>query len=255
MQFSTFSKAFLLGITLSITSALIAQTANTNTVGCLDGICVNASIQSLPSNIAWLPLLDDEMRSYVNPNYQDEANKTEAKRQLERGIALMKGIYPEPGIEFAPIADSAKQTYGLFDVNTLNHLKRINIACRPFAWRGTFKSSSGFLTEITLMAYPSGPIKNPSAQENFRVQKIKRYYPDIAMGTEFEDLKIKATDAIGMRVNDKSRAMNDVSPIASLSRSAAKGLATLEILDMPLGSFNPKTFGSEAECKSRISAN
>lgn len=43
--------------------------------GCLDGICVNTSIATLPKNTAWTPLDPQTLRSYFTPRTKDAARR------------------------------------------------------------------------------------------------------------------------------------------------------------------------------------
>ena len=94
--------------------------------------------------------------------------------------------------------------------------------------------------DVCLTPSPVGPVPIP--------------YPNIAMGEELQDLRQKVQDLINLPVNDKARNHLDRSPIAMLSRSPAKGAATLDIQVVPPGMFDTKNFGKDAACKSRISA-
>jgi hypothetical protein len=226
-----------------------APTSAQTTAGCLDGICINAGVETIPLHTPWKPVPGDQRRSFVDPRYADAANRADAKNNVERGAAYALSIYPEVGNVAADVGDLMNRDRGSFDAKTLGMLKTLKATCRPFAWVGEYASASGFTTEVTLMLYPAG-----SGTEGMRVHRITRAYPQIAMGDEFQDLRQKVQDLINMPVNDKARSAADRSPIAMMSRSPAKGSATLDIQVTPPGMFDTRTFGKDAACKSRVSA-
>jgi hypothetical protein len=238
---------FAIFCVLALSSPLLAQAQTT--AGCLDGICIKAGIDTLPSSIPWKTVPTDQRRSFVDPRYADAASRADAKSNVERGAAYALSIYPEVGAAARDLGDLMNRDGGRFDAKTVPLLKALKSTCRPFTWVGEYASASGFTTEVSLMLYPSD-----SGAKEMRVHRITRLYPQIAMGEEMQDLRQKVQDLINMPVNDKARSAADRSPIAMLSRSPARSSAMLDIQVTPPGMFDTRTFGKDAACKSRISA-
>jgi hypothetical protein len=235
---------------LLLSQPALAQTS----AGCLDGICINASIATLPSTIPWKAMPNDRRRSYVDPRNADAESVAEAKKRSDAGVAYATTFYPEIGNLAREVGDLMWSDRGRFDASSLAAFKTLKSTCKQFSWLGEYASASGFLTEITLMVYPAGAISNTSGDNVMRVHRIARVFPNIGTGDEMQDLQQKAQELIKMPVNDNARADSDRSPIASLSRSPAKGSATLEIQVTPTGKFDTRNFGKDPACKSRISA-
>jgi hypothetical protein len=232
-----------------LTAGLLQAASTQASNGCLDGICINAGIESIPSSIAWKSLSNELRRSFVDPRYADAANRADAKNNVERGAAYAVSIYPEIGQQAREVGEFMGRDSGFFDSQMLVRLKQLKVACRPFTWVGEYESVSGYATEVTLMVYAGNGVAN-----EMRVHRITRVYPKIAMGEEMQDLRQKVQDLISMPVNDKTRHHTDRSPIATLSRSPAKGSAMLDIQVTPPGMFDTRSFGKDVACKSRISA-
>jgi hypothetical protein len=225
-----------------------------STAGCLDGICINASIASLPASIPWSAVPNDKRRGFVPAEYATPENLADGKKRSDAGAAYAVTVYPEIGRLAREVGDLMWIERGHFDASSLAALKTLKSTCKQFQWVGGYASTGGFLTEITLMVYPAGAINNTSGNNTMRVHRISRIFPKIGAGDEMQDLQQKAQDLINLPVNDKARADSDRSPIASLSRSPAKGSATLDIQVMPTGTFDTRNFGKDPACKSRISA-
>jgi hypothetical protein len=228
---------------------LIQSASSQPVAGCVDGICINASVESIPMTIPWKQVTNDQRRSFVDPRYADASNQADAKNNVERGAVYAVSIYPEAAKIARDVGDLMGRDVGVFDAKMLVLLKTLRVACRPFAWTGEYDSTSGFVTEVTLMLYPS-----EGGANDMRVHRITRVYPKIAMGEELQDLRQKIQELINMPLNDKTRNHMDRSPIAMLSRSSAKGSAMLDIQVTPPGMFDTKNFGKDATCKNRISA-
>ena len=243
-----FNSALLCALLLS--QPALAQTS----AGCLDGICINESIAKLPSSIQWKAVPNDKRRAYVPSEYATPENLADGKKRSDAGAAYALTVYPEIGNLAREVGDLMWSDRGRFDGTSLAALKTLKSTCRQFLWVGEYASTSGFLTEVTLMVYPASAENNKSGNNDMRVHRISRVFPKIATADEREDLRTKAQDLIKMPVNDKARPDSDRSPIASLSYSVAKGTATLDIQVMPTGTFDTRNFGKDPACKSRISA-
>jgi hypothetical protein len=225
---------------LSATSAQ-AQEAKSEAKGCLDGVCIGMDVRSVPRTIAWKP---------VEPRFSPNTDPADIAEQRKRTTANAKKTYPDADAAIAELVDVMGYDRSPFDAKVLPSLAKLTVACRQMLWVGSFDSASGFPTEVTLMVYPG-----KSDQASFRVQKIKRTFPNIGMGAEFTTLRDKAEAAIKMPINDKTRESLDKLPVAQLSRSPANGTATLEIKDMASGSFDSRAWGKDAECLNRVTVN
>jgi hypothetical protein len=232
----------VLGCILMLTATRSqAQDTKKDAQGCLDGVCIGMDVRALPRTIAWKP---------VEPRFTSDRDPADIAEHRKRTAANARKIYPNADAAIAELVDVMGYEKSTFDAKVLPSLAKLSVACRQMLWTGRYDSASGFATEVTLMVYP-GKSDLPS----FRVQKIERTFPNIAAGDEFNSLREKAEAAIKMTINDKSRDAQDKLPVAQLSRSPAKGSATLEIKDMASGSFDSRAFGKDAECLNRVVVN
>jgi hypothetical protein len=216
--------------------------------GCLDGICVNESVATLPKNIAWTPLDPQTLRSYYTPGTKDAGEKPFAAKRVADGAVIAQKIYPGQGVDYAKLGNSMGLQNGGFDGSLLPTLGKLSMACKAQTWTGSFTNAQGLVTEVVLMMYPAE--SSPGAQPNsLRIQRVTRYFPNVAMGSELAALRESLQGVINMPINDKTRSEKDLSPTASVSRSPALGAAILEILDMPLGRFDYRKLEQQAACK------
>lgn len=142
---------------------------------------------------------------------------------------------------------------GGFDGSLLPTLGKLSLACKAQTWTGSFTNAQGLVTEVVLMMYPNDASQSdqPGAQANsLRIQRVTRYFPNVAMGGELAALPESMQSVINMPINDKTRSDKNLSPTASVSRSPALGAAILEILDMPMGRFDYRKLEQQAQCKS-----
>lgn len=218
-----------------------AQDVKQDGKGCLDGVCIGMDVRSVPRTIAWKP---------VEPRFSPNTDPSDIAEQRKRNTEHFKKIYPNADAAIAELVDVVGFERSSFDAKVLPSLAKLTVACRQMLWVGRFDSANGFPTEVTLMVYPG-----KSDQAGFRVQKIKRTFPNIGAGAEFDTLRDKAEASIKMPVNDKTRAPLDKLPVAELSRSPANNTASLEIKDMANGSFDSRAFGKDAECLNRVTVN
>jgi hypothetical protein len=223
--------------------------ASPERTGCLDGVCIAAPISSLPKNIAWAALDPQTLRSYFTPGTKDVGEQPFAAKRVADGAAFAKRTFPAQPVDYAVLGNSMGLQTGGFDAKLLPVLTQLRIACKPFTWTGRYNSPRGELTEVVLMLYPS-----QSGEPNeMRVQRITRYFAGVAMGTEMQALRESLQSAIAMPINDKGRKDGDLSPVANLSRLAARdasqAAAILEINDIPPGRFDYRQFEQQAACK------
>jgi hypothetical protein len=249
---------FFLGRTLASALGVVAgpalsQGTPQDKPGCLDGICIAAPVSSLPKNIAWTALDPQTLRSYFTPDTKDVGEQPFAAKRVADGAAFAKKIFPaqttaQP-VDYAVLGNSMGLQTGGFDAKLLPVLTQLRIACKPFTWTGRYNSPRGEFTEVVLMLYPA-----QSGEPNeARVQRITRYFSGVAMGAEMQALRESLQSAIAMPINDKGRKDNDLSPVANLSRLAARdasqAAAILEINDIPPGRFDYRQFEQQAACR------
>jgi hypothetical protein len=234
---SLFAAASLLACTMAA--------AQTN-AGCLDGVCIGASVASLPPQIAWNALDPQLARSYVTPNTKDKGEQAAADQRLANAVLVAKKVYPAAAIDYAKIADVMALQSSQFDSKVLPSLSRLSLACKAHSWTGSFTNAQGLLTEVRLMLYPA--LDAAGNGNSMRVQRITRYFPEVALGAEMQTLRERLQKQISMPINDSNRSDKDLSPLAMLARSPAKGAAILEIMDMPLGRFDERKLAQQTAC-------
>jgi hypothetical protein len=219
---------------------LTASAQSQEKKGCLDGVCIGMDVRAVPKNLPW------RLVELPGP----DANPKDVADGRNNVTVFASRIYPNSEKAIAKLVDAINYDLGNFDASVLGVLPELTAACKQFPWTGTFKSKSGFSTTVTLMVYPEAgdlPI--------FRVQKIRRTFPDIGVGEELTNLKKQIEASIGMKVNDNDVAPLSKQPVAVLATSPKTKSATLEILDMPRGSFDLRAFGKDQACLNRVKVN